>query len=152
MSLAPAVTTPTASVGRAAFALCAWTLFVWLNRIKNVFDDRVSVGGELEGWSFTWRFGVAILFCLCAILGAGLVVAVNRTTSNEGKSTLIAPATRFFAAFAIGGSLWWFVRGISTLFADFSVGFKVVHTVLALVTIGLGLLVLRAARVGVRYG
>lgn len=145
-------TTSAGSVGRAALALCAWTLFVWLNRIKNVFDDRASVGGELEGWSFTWRFGVAIVFCLCALVGAALVVAVKRQPTHEGEGLARVLATRFFAIFAIGGGLWWLVRGVSTLFADFSVGFKVVHTVLALVTIGLGLLVLRAARVGVRYG
>ena len=38
---------------------------------------------------------------------------------------------------------WWTIRGIQTLVGDFSVAFKAVHTVLALVTIVLGLLILR---------
>ncbi len=138
--------------GRVALGLSAWTLFVWLNRATNVLDDRVSVGGELEGWSFAWRLGVAILFCSAAVIGACLVVASKRAAGGERDDSLANASTRFFMAFAVVGGVWWLIRGVGTLFADFSVGFKIVHTVLALVTIGLGLLVLRAARVGLRYG
>ena len=77
---------------------------------------------------------MAVAFCACAVVGAALVLAARRKV-----------AAQFFSAFAITGILWWLVRGVGTLAADFSVGFKIVHTVLALVTIGLGLLVLRAS-------
>lgn len=141
-----------ARLARPALVLSAWTLFVWLNRVKNVLDDRVSAGGELEGWAFAWRIGVGIGFCTLAAIGAVLVVAALRNERNSASDALTDPATGFFAAFAGLGIAWWAIRGVGTLAADFAVGFKIVHTILALVTIGLGLLVLRVAKLGDRYG
>ncbi len=137
---------------RPALALSGWTLFVWLSRVKNVIDDRASVGGELAGWSLTWRLGVAAVFCTMAIVGSVLLLITRRGTAPGEPSRFGRLAATLFMALAGLGIVWWTVRGIGTLLADFSVGFKVVHTILALVTIGLGLLVLRVARLGPRYG
>lgn len=138
---------------KPALALCGWTLFVWLNRIKNVVDDRSSVGGELEGWAFAWRLGVALGFCVLSVLGVVLLLITRRSGRSDAPSrSLVRATSTLFTAFAGLGIVWWTVRGIGTLLDDFTVGFKIVHTVLALVTISLGLVVLRVARLGPRYG
>ncbi len=121
-------------------ALSSWTLFAWTNRVRNVLDDE-----SLVGWSRQWRLGVAVGFCVVALIGLGLLAWERRRA--------VSPLTkRFFALFALLGIGWWGVRGVSTLFGEFSIGFKIVHSVLALVTIGLGVLVLRVAKLSDRYG
>ena len=53
-------------------------------------------------------------------------------------------ATSAAAAFATVSIVYWLVRAATILARDRSVGFKVVHTVLALITVGLAAWVLRA--------
>jgi hypothetical protein len=129
-------------MSRPLLALGFWTLFIWVNRLRNVVVDD-----DLSGWSWVWRFGVAVMFIVGGgVLVGGVLLRQNWAAGAGGSLALI-------------GGAWWFVRGIGTLFADFSVGFKVVHTVLALVTVCLGFLVVRelgwlrslAGRRGDRY-
>ncbi len=106
-------------------ALAGWTLLVWIGRIRNV------LASEFEGWAFGWRLGVAVAFTLSGVLLAGAVLA---------RSSVARPVA---GGLALVGAGWWLVRGTGILLAEHDAGFKVVHTVLAMVTIGLSWLVLR---------
>jgi hypothetical protein len=55
-------------------------------------------------------------------------------------------STRLVAIFCLWTIAFWSVRGAGLLLADHEVGFKVVHTVLAGVSIGLAVLLQRADR------
>lgn len=106
-------------------ALAGWTLLVWVGRLRNV------VASDFQGWDFGWRLGVALAFSVAGVLVAGSVL---------WRSASVRPLA---AGLATVGSLWWLVRGTTILLADHDIGFKVVHTVLAVVTVGLSWLVLR---------
>ncbi|MFV0257140.1 MAG: hypothetical protein ACK5PP_01655 [Acidimicrobiales bacterium] len=133
----PASTPSTAGSGlgarlRAAgpeLALVAWTLFVWVGRIRNALADP-----DLTGSNRTWA----------------LVTAVGLTAL--GLITLAAVASRpitdrvvRLAALVLAGvsSTIWVVRGIQITLADHPAGFIAVHLVLAVVTVGLSALVVR---------
>lgn len=120
-------TSPRPSFRTAALGLAGWTVFVWGQRITNVIADD-----DLAGFARTWRLVVAVGFTAAAIAGGVLVL----TRRPQARTVLVG--------LAVVGSGWWLIRGAQTLFADFSVGFKVVHTVLALVTVALSALVWRA--------
>lgn len=114
-------------------ALAGWTAFVWINRVRNiVVDDDLSMFG------FAWRMAIAVWFLTAsALVVGGLVLGRTR------------PAHRLVAAsvvrvLAVAGTLWWLVRGTQTLLGDWESSFKIVHSALALVTIGLSVMALRA--------
>jgi hypothetical protein len=102
--------------------LVAWTVLVWTGRIRNVIGDGdLSPAGRISG------LAVAAVF-----LGlAGLSVSVL-LGGRGGVGT-----TRFVAVFCLWTITFWAVRGTGMLFADHDLGFKAVHSVLALVSIGL---------------
>jgi len=116
--------------------LSVWTLFVWGGRVRNIVADP-----ELSQWGAIWRLSLAGSFVLLALaLGASLVsVAISSKISNDwpyrAKGALIAQ----LSALALGG--WgisvWVVRGVDISFGNHPLGFKVVHAILAVVTIGL---------------
>lgn len=113
--------------GRPLLVLAAWTLLVWVGRIRNV----ISVD-DLDGWAFTWRLAVALGF-----VGAGAALGI---TTLSGR-----PVCRTIgAALAAVGIAWWLIRGGAILVGDYEFGFKAVHTVLALTTVALGAWVLRS--------
>lgn len=95
--------------------LVVWTLLVWSSRIRNVLQDD-----DLSGFGTAWRLGAAALFLVLA------VAAAVRTR----------PWLAVLVAWTVG---WWLVRGIGILVDDHDVGFKVVHTVLMVVSIGLAM-------------
>ena len=97
-----------------------WTVLVWIGRIGNVIaDDDLSAAGA------AWRIAVAVAFVVL-----GLAVFVARLRGADGATRLLA----VLVACTVG---WWLVRGVGTLVDDDDVGFKVVHTVLMVVSIGL---------------
>lgn len=106
-------------------ALGGWTLLLWSTRINNVRNDAA-----LEGWSRTWQLGAAVLFVV-----AGLVLVASSLLRRNSAARLVSD--RLGIGLAVFGSLWWLVRGTGTLLADHGVGFKVVHTLLALGTIAI---------------
>lgn len=131
----------------AAAVLAAWTLFVWSNRITNVLNDD-----GLEGWAMTWRLAVAVVFVVLALASA-FAAASSRIGSSRIGPTRRDPGlptwgTGAVSALALVSILWWPPRTVSTLVADFSVAFKVVHVVLAVVSVGLGVWALRTVRAG----
>lgn len=114
----------------------AWTAVVWVGRIRNVVGDE-----DLSGGARTWRIVVAVVFLLLAALLA--TVALGRWHRRPLGST------RLVAIFCLWTIVFWAVRGGGLLFADHDAGFKVVHTVLALASIGVAAVLYRVdQRVG----
>jgi uncharacterized membrane protein len=113
--------------------LTLWTLVVWGGRVRNILSDPVLSTPEQA-----WRLGLAILFVALAAIGLLVLVGWKNTHPT------------FVQRFAAGFSLWtmalWIVRGGGILFATHDAAFKIVHTVLALGSIGLALLVYQAER------
>jgi hypothetical protein len=113
-----------------AVALVAWTFFVWTTRIGNIWGDADLDTGEKVG-----RTALALSFTLLAV---AVVVALWR-----GSARARLGAVGALAAWSTGV---WIVRDIGILAADHDAAFKVVHTVLALVSIVLSALAWREAR------
>lgn len=98
--------------------LIGWTFFVWVSRLRNVFGND-----ELSGWGTSWRIGVVVVFVALASLAVnGLLVGL-------------------FVGWTIA---YWIVRGGGILVEDHSAGFKAIHTVLMVVSIGLAMWVWRS--------
>lgn len=117
-----------------SLGLAAWTLFAWVNRIGNVLGDD-----ELSGFARTWRVGVAVAF-----VTAGLAIIVLLLAARGRRTELDEAGRRLAFCLAIVGSGWWLVRGGWILVGEWEVGFKVVHTVLAIVTVALSSMVVRS--------
>lgn len=113
-------------------ALGGWTLFVWGSRIRNVVRD--------EGWVSHWTMAVAVAFvavALCLLAMGSLAVVTDRDVEAIRPVGLVL---------AVVGSVWWIVRDLGILFADHSVPFKVVHTILAAITLALSVWVFRSGK------
>jgi hypothetical protein len=113
-----------------ALALVGWTFFVWTTRIANVWRDEALDTGDKLG-----RTGLALSFTLLA------VAAVVTVWRRAGRAELVA-----VGALAAWSVAVWVVRDVRILAADHDVGFKAVHTVLAVVSIVLAALAWREAR------
>jgi peptidoglycan/LPS O-acetylase OafA/YrhL len=115
---------------RATVALVVWTLLLWTTRIANIWRDADLDTGERRG-----RTLLALSFTVLAIAA---VVALWRRLRQA----------RVVAVGALAG--WtivvWVVRGIGILAADHDLGFKAVHTALAVVSIVLAVLAWRETR------
>ena len=119
----------------AGRVLAAWNLFVWGGRIRNLLVDP---GGPAE--ANRWSLAGSVVFCLLALVVLGLALGARLGRwPREG----VRRRERFVAlVMAALGVVVWAYRGIAIAGAGYSFGFVAVHTVLALVTIGLGLIVL----------
>lgn len=113
-------------------ALGAWTVFVWFQRIGNVIGDD-----DLEGFAQIWRLVVAVGFVAAGVGLIGSVVASRRGLS-VGRF-----ASPMGVGLALVGSIWWILRGSQILIGDWELSFKAVHTVLAVVVVGLSVMVWR---------
>lgn len=113
-------------------ALGGWTLLIWGSRIRNIVRD--------EGWVTHWQMAVAVVFvaiAVCLLASASLAVVVDRGVEVVRPVGLVL---------ATVGSVWWIVRALGILFADYSVPFKAVHTVLAAITLALSVWVFRSGK------
>lgn len=119
----------------AGRVLAAWNLFVWGGRIRNLLADP---GGLAE--ANRWSLVGSVVFCLLAlvVLALALGCRVGRWSSQRVGRWEWSVA----AAMAAVGVVVWVYRGVVIAGAGYSFGFVAVHTVLAVVTIGLGLIVL----------
>ena len=109
---------------RLLWLAVAWTAVVWVGRIRNVVGDD-----ELTSGARTWRLIVAGAFLVLAALLATLPLGLwHRRPLGS---------TRLVAVFCLWTIVFWTVRGGGMLFGDHDVGFKVVHTILALASIAL---------------
>jgi hypothetical protein len=113
------------------------TLLIWTTRIRNIWtDDSLDTAGQLG------RTALSLTFTALALAGAWLWWDARRrgTTWPWGRSLV-----RVFALWTTGV---WVVRGVQIATAEHSVGFVVVHTVLAVGSIALAWWADRAARAG----
>jgi hypothetical protein len=114
---------------RPVVALGAWTVFLWITRIKNALGDAAMTDGGKA---------VALLTSALFLLAAAVVTAaVWRRVPGAGRAA---------AAFAVVSIVYWIVRAVTIVVRDHPLGFTLVHTALALITVGLAVLVLRARR------
>lgn len=105
--------------------LSAWTLVVWIPRLRNIWTaDDLSVAGQ------TVRTLWSVVFVVFAV---GLVWFDWRRPGSAWR----APWLAAFVIWAVG---FWAVRGVQIALADHELGFIVVHTVLAVVSIGLAVI------------
>jgi len=123
-------------------ALGGWTVFVWFQRISNVLGDD-----ELSGLAQMWRLVVAIGFVAAGAGLVGSVVAGQRSTREGSTDQGSLGLGRFASPLGVGlaavGSTWWILRGGQILIGDWDLSFKAVHTVLAVVVVGLSVMVWR---------
>lgn len=110
-------------------ALVAWTLFVWVSRLRNVIGDD-----DLNGAGIAWRVAAVVVFCGLAVT----VIFAMRT----GR-----PALRT-AVIALAGwtTVFWLIRGTGIMLDDHETSFMVVHTVLMIVSIGLSVWAVASVR------
>jgi hypothetical protein len=102
-------------------ALAGWTVFVWGTRVRNIVRDG---GGSLS--------------LLVAVAMVVLAVAVAVSLVRRGSPRWAVPA---LAAATVAA---WAVRAPMILTGDHGAAFKVVHTVLALVSVALAVAAVRA--------
>jgi hypothetical protein len=115
---------------RAAAALIAWTFLVWTTRIANIWRDADLGTGE--------RWGRTLLALSFTVLAIAAGVALWRRLL---QATVVAVGA--LAAWTIAV---WVVRGFGILVGDHDLGFKAVHTILAVVSIALAVLAWRETR------
>lgn len=114
-------------------ALCAWTVFLWGNRISNAWGGDETTSAKVISTL------LAASFLLFAI--GGLVVLVRSWSAPLGQA-----AANFLLVFAGWTVVVWTVRIVGIAISDHGVGFKVVHAVLGLISIGLAIGAVRAIR------
>ena len=104
---------------RRVWFLVVWTFLVWTSRVRNIMaDDGLSSTGRAI------RVAIAVSFVTLAV---GTTVGLVRRRLDR----------RWLTALVGWTILVWTVRGVGILLDDWNVGFKVVHTVLAIISIGL---------------
>ena len=124
---------PVQRVTRLLAVLIAWTIVVWVGRVRNILADD-----SLTSVDRSWRLVVAGIF-----LGfAGISIAVMAGWLKQHP----VGSTRLVAIFCLWTIAFWSVRGAGLLLGDHEAGFKVVHTVLAGVSIALAVLLQRTDR------
>ncbi len=120
---------------RPALVLSAWTVLVWTTRIRNIWtDESLTTSGQL------WRTALAGVFTVFAIVTVGAWLRARR--ANRATSSFLPVWIRAFAVWTIAV---WSIRAVQIGGADHGLGFKVVHTAPAVVSVGLALWAAREA-------
>jgi hypothetical protein len=115
-------------------AFSAWTLFVWVGRVRNVWADA-----SLDTSAKVGRSALAASF---VVLGAAtLIYALKHRRGLAPRSTLYLVGP--FAAWTVGV---WVVRSVGIWLHEHPLGFKIVHTVLAAISIALAVDAVRRLR------
>lgn len=110
-----------------------WTLFVWGGRLRNLWQEPGSLA-DVSRWSLIG----SLVFCALS-----LIVVVFWLMARSGGSRGLRAAVGALAGFT---TAIWLVRAVDIALGDHSTAFIAVHLLLALVSIGLGVLALLAAR------
>jgi len=120
---------------KSQMALLVWTLGVWGSRVRNIQAD-VDLAGTDRVVSLTIAYAFVVLGVITS-----LALIANVRVGNARWVTLP------LGALVLLGIVRWTLRGPVILWSDeWEVGFKVVHTVLWLVTVGLSVLAWREHR------
>lgn len=111
-------------------AFGVWTFVIWVSRLRNIWqDDELDTAGQFG------RSALAMTFVVGAVV---LAFAAWRATPAALVRTVVV-----VAVWTIGV---WVVRSARIFVGDWSVAFKVVHTVLAVVSIALAAAAIREVR------
>ncbi len=125
-------------VTRLLAVLIAWTIVVWVGRVRNVLADD-----GLATIDRSWRLLVAGVF-----LGfAGISIAVMAGWLKRHP----VGSTRLVATFCLWTAAFWAVRWFGMVFGDHDARFKLVHSALALVSVVLALRLHRLDRDAARH-
>ena len=120
--------------------LLAWSLFVWVGRVRNALGDPELSGSERVG-----PLLLATSFVVPSVVLAIVLLASARR--SRGVGPVLRYGVLALAAWTCGV---WVVRMIDIAFGgDWEVAFVVVHAVLAVVSVVLAVLAARAVS-GVR--
>jgi hypothetical protein len=112
--------------------LVGWTLFVWVSRVGLAWsDDSLTTGEKVLGTL------PPVLFVLLALATGALLLSRD----DGRRAGLFTRATTAFAGFTV---VYWGLRLPFILANDHPGGFKVVHTVLAVVSVALAVAAWRA--------
>ena len=119
----------------AVSGLAVLTLVIWGNRIWLAWTNDEDTVAEKLVWSvpITVFVAVAVALVAVAVRGQPLTVGWRRTLAT---------------GLAWGTVVYWAVRAPMITLADHPAGFKVVHVVLALVSVAASAAALRALRAG----
>lgn len=112
----------------------AWTLFVWVGRLRNLMAEPGSVLDANR-----WSLAGSVAF---TVLGAIVAVAALAHWSGRSRRPLVS-AVAALAGLTIGV---WLLRALDIATGDHSVGFIAVHLVLAVVSIGLAVAAVASLR------
>lgn len=115
--------------GWPLLALGAWSVLTWAGRVRNIFDDAELSGSERLVW---------LVPALVFVLGG----VVTLWAWWRGGRALRS----FVAAFAVWSIGYWALRMVLLVGNGHSVGFVVVHAVLAAVAVALSVAVLGRLR------
>lgn len=113
----------------------ALTLFIWGNRIWLAWTNPDDTVAEKLVWS------TPITLFVLAALAVGLLML-------RGVDRRSAAFVRLVQAFAGGTIAYWAIRAPMILLADHPGPFKVVHAVLAVVSVASAALAIRSVRAG----
>lgn len=112
-----------------AAVLAVWSLLVWGGRLRNLIAEPGGLG-DLTGGD-RWSLAGSLVF--------GLLALATITTLAVARRFTAVPAT----VLAVLGIVVWAYRGVVILGRGYSAGFMAVHTILAGISIGLGVWYLR---------
>lgn len=99
--------------------------FVWVTRIRNALgDDKLSRAGQVQA------YGLSILGLAGAVTLAWLVLGTRHRPLTGRRSSVVIVIAGLHAVV-------WVVRGVGIALGDRSIGFIVVHVVLAVVSVAL---------------
>lgn len=104
-------------------ALCAVTLFIWTNRVWLAWTDDADSVARKVAWSVP----------ITAFVVAAAVVAGLMLSGRAERTPWFASLVRAFAA---GTIAFWAIRAPMIALADHDAAFIVVHTVLAVASVG----------------
>lgn len=129
-SIEPAVGAPSRRTVTAVALFVAWTLFVWLGRVRNAVSDTALSVDE--------RRGPLLLASLFVIAASALaVLCVVRVRRPHDRRSAGALAATLGVAAAVTTVVWVLRAGDIALGGDHDAGFVLVHVALAVVSIGL---------------
>jgi hypothetical protein len=113
-------------------SLALWSFGVWASRIRNILSD------DLVGVALWWRLALAGGFVILSLW----VVRSAYGLWRDGASDPLTCVSGAALSLAVANIVIWPIRAYQILVGDWSAVFKAVHSGLAVVSVGLGLLVL----------
>lgn len=119
-----------------------WSLVIWASRIRNILAD------DLAGVDRLWRLALAGLFVIVSLWVFRSAYGLWRDGASDWWLCVSGAAMTL----AMINIVVWPVRAYQILAGDWSGGFKAVHSLLAIISVALGLLVVfrRYGRAGNR--